>query len=177
MFTCWPDEQMSRGHYDQMIWGHGDQMTRWYEGIMTWWCHDAMMPWCHDDMTTWRHDDMTAWWWRDDVMTWWRDDVMTSLQGFMIITHCLHFKSISNSKLCPLAHSLTHLLTRVKSRDASASKNRWCHNMFHVKSLDAGVRCVSDNCQLSIGKPDWRYMRRQCPVSRVHQHLCKGSIK
>ena len=53
-------------------------------------------------------------WWHDDVMTWWHDDMMTWSYVF-----CLMYTGLnaSNSKLRP-----THLLTRVKSRDASASK-------------------------------------------------------
>ena len=43
------------------------------------------------------------------MITWWHDDMYTGLNA-------------SNPKLCPACDSLTHSLTRVKSRDASASK-------------------------------------------------------
>ena len=56
------------------------------------------------------------------MMTWWHDDMMTRFQEHMLIiieTQLSHFKSILNSKLW-----VSDLLTRVKSRDASASKKQ-----------------------------------------------------
>ena len=55
-----------------------------------------------------KDEKMTCW--HDDTMTWWHDDMIKG-------------SYVSNPKLCPLTHSLTHFLTRVRSRDASASKN------------------------------------------------------
>ena len=51
-------------------------------------------------------------------MTWWQYDRVTRWQDDKLETQHLHFKSILNMKLL-----LTYSLTRVKSRDASASKN------------------------------------------------------
>ena len=70
-------------------------------------------------LTCWYVDMLTCW--HVDMLTCWHVDMLTSWQEFRIIT-CLHFKSISNSKLRP-TYSLTYSLTRVKSWDASASKN------------------------------------------------------
>ena len=57
-----------------------------------------------------------CWFWRiwhDDMMTWWHDDMMKWSYDQMIMG--LNFSS--------LKIWLTHWLTRVKSRDSSASKN------------------------------------------------------
>ena len=134
--TCWHDDMMTWWHDDMMTWWHDDLMTWWHVDMMTWWhddmmtCwHDDMLTWWHGDMVTWWHGDMVTWWpdymmtwWHVDMMTWWHDDMMTWSNVF-----CLMLKSgwdqLHDFGL-PSFETTTRLLTRVKSRDASASKKR-----------------------------------------------------
>ena len=67
---------------------------------------------------------------RGSELTNWQADQFTS---YRLIDDKMTRSYDSNPKLCPLNHSLTHLLTRVKSRDASASKKLTFHHFrLHI---------------------------------------------
>jgi len=102
--------------------GQDDKMTSWQVDKLTSWQVDKLTSWQDDKMTRWQDDKMTRW--QDDMMTWWQDDMIKGSYD-------------SNPKLCRLTHWLTYLLTRVKSRDASASKNE---NLFSVAGYCKSAR-------------------------------------
>ena len=56
-------------------------------------------------------------WWHDDMMTWWHDDMIQCL-----LSHAQIWVRSITWFWAPKFETMTHLLTRVKSRDASASK-------------------------------------------------------
>ena len=75
----------------------------------TWWQADKLTSWHDDKLTSWHDDKLT--WWQADMMTSWHDDKLTRIQD-----------GLWAPKFETMTESLTNLLTRVKSRDASASK-------------------------------------------------------
>ena len=91
-------------------------MTCWHVDMLTCW-HDDMLTCWHADMMTFWHDDMMTWW-HADMMTCWHDNKLTWCQEFRITWFWA-------PKFETTTYSLTRSLTRVKSRDASASKKQW----------------------------------------------------
>ena len=74
---------------------------------------------------TWWHDDMMTWW-HDDMMTWWHDDMIQCLLSHVYRLKCSNLGEINYMILGSQVWNYdlpTYRLTRVKSRDASASKN------------------------------------------------------
>ena len=128
--TFWPVDKMTFWHVDILTCWYVDMITCWHGDMTTRW-NDGMMAWWHDDMLTWWHVDMMTWWGDQyDMMTWWHDDMIQCL-----LSHAqIWVRSITwfwAPKFETTTQRLTYLLTRVKSRDASASKNS-ALNAFHT---------------------------------------------
>ena len=99
MMTSWHDDMMTRWHDDKRTWWQADMMTSWHDDTLTWWQADMM--------TIWHVDNLTCW--QVDMLTWWQVD-KTCWQEFRITWFW-----------APKFETMTHiLLTRVKSKDASA---------------------------------------------------------
>ena len=81
---------------------------------MLWW---MMTEYDHDDW--WLKWKWCKGWWQDDMMTWWHDPSLITILRLLSKVYrlkCLKFETKT--------HSLTHLLTRVKSRNASPANKK-----------------------------------------------------
>ena len=134
--TGWQDDKMTRWQ--------DDKMTRWQDDNMTSSQHDKMIR-SHDDKTTRWHYDMMRWW-DDDMMTWWHDP-SSLIMILCLLSHVYRLKCLKSETPCYL---LTYSLTRVKSRDASASKNTL---YFQVKTAKDGAE-TSKNKEHRVAKDD-----------------------
>ena len=83
---------------------------------MLWW---MMTEYDHDDW--WLKWKWCEGWWHDDKMTWWHDDMTLPWSLITILRLLSKVYRLKCLKFETKTHSLTHLLTRVKSRNASPS--------------------------------------------------------
>ena len=95
-------------------------MTGWQDDKMTRWQDDKMTRWQDDKMTR-LQDDTKTWY---NMIIWWQDFKITCLWALMSQTRNSNFIFEIYFKSKTVSDWLTYLLTRVKSRDASASKNK-----------------------------------------------------
>ena len=112
------------------------------------------------------HDDRVTGW-QNDTKRWWHDNKILRSHVYGLIclklkTQLLHFKSILNLKLW-----LTRLLTRVKSRDASASKKLL--DMVYI--CPVGSRGGMDNLFF------WKSVFVKHPIPYMLKHTVGDSAK
>ena len=122
---------------------------------------------------TQRHDDMMMIWWHDYEI------LRSHVYGLICLklkTQLSHFKSILNMKLW-LADLLTYLLTRVKSRDASASKKSKCNSIENCANVFDSVSSGELFLWRSLEVVLWKAWEWHTPTERLRPwmsgHPCK----
>ena len=74
--------------------------------------------------TSWQIYNLQMTWWQDDKMTWWHNDMTLPWSLITILRLLSKVYRLKCLKFETKTHSLTHLLTRVKSRNASPANEK-----------------------------------------------------